>query len=307
MKSELLSLISARGSSTLAILKAIGRLSNGTGKSAGIAREQLVGTWRLLWTDDDRTRSSPFFWAFKQAFGESLSGRVFAITDAIPEQLKRVGEARQCFQADGRLVSMVPISSPVGSSVMTTTSRWALVRAPSAAAAAAAAAAGASAVASAGAGRAAGSGPGAGLGQGLELELELRVEQTEVRDSTLQKALSSLPLRLPFPFPFPFPFSGSSSSSSSSSGSSTGSSSSSGSGSSTGSSSSSGSGSSTGAGAGASLPAFPSGAALELVSPGSSTVRVQTLFQDQGLRVVRNPADDRVFVFEKEGGAGAGH
>ena len=271
MKCDLLSLISARGSSTLAILKAIGRLSNGTGKSTGIAREQLVGTWRLLWTDDDRTRSSPFFWAFKQAFGESLSGRVFAITDAIPEQLKRVGEARQCFQADGRLVSMVPISSPVGSSVMTTTSRWALVRAPSAAAPAVATAAAD--------GRAAGSGPGAGLGQ--ELELELRVEQTEVRDSTLQKALSSLP----FPFPFPFPFSGSSSSSSSSSG----------------------SGSSTGTGAGASLPAFPSGAALELVSPGSSTVRVQTLFQDQGLRVVRNPADDRVFVFEKEGGAGAGH
>ena len=295
-----MSLISARGSSTLAILKAIGRLSNGTGKSAGIAREQLVGTWRLLWTDDDRTRSSPFFWAFKQAFGESLSGRVFAITDAIPEQLKRVGEARQCFQADGRLVSMVPISSPVGSSVMTTTSRWALVRAPSAAAApATAASAVATAAAAAGAGRAAGSGPGAGpgagLGQGqeLELELELRVEQTEVRDSTLQRALSSLPLRLPFPFPFPF--------SGSSSGSSTGSSSSSGS------SSGSSSSSSTGTGAGAILPAFPSGAALELVSPGSSTVRVQTLFQDQGLRVVRNPADDRVFVFEKEGGAGAGH
>ncbi len=45
------------------------------------------------------------------------------------------------------------------------------------------------------------------------------------------------------------------------------------------------------------LDGFPSGAALELVKPGSSTVYMRIVYQDSGLRVVRNEADGKTFIF----------
>lgn len=181
----------------------------------------FLGTWILLWTDDDKTRASPFFWAFRKAFGETevpagnLADSVFKITDAIPSSLKQIGSVRQYVQASGKLVSQIEIVSPIGSSFMTTTSRWSEIG-----------------------GR---DGEG-GLGGGGEVEL--RVEKTQVLGSTLQRMLN-------IPSSSPLVAQG-----------------------------------------------FPSGAALELASPGSSTVGLTNLYIDDMLRVSKNDFD-KVFVFER--------
>lgn len=95
------------------------------------------GTWRLIYADDDVTRASPFFWAFKKAFKnkkvplklsdsfDGVSDSIFFITDSIP--FKSIGECMQTIEGD-TLVSKVNINIDVtglnlGSSVMTTTSR----------------------------------------------------------------------------------------------------------------------------------------------------------------------------------------
>lgn len=43
--------------------------------------------------------------------------------------------------------------------------------------------------------------------------------------------------------------------------------------------------------------AFPSGPALELINPGSSTVYMKNLFLDEDIRISLNEADDTYFVF----------
>ena len=48
----------------------------------------------LLYSPEDVTRSSPFFWAFRRAFPDE-SDRIFSITDSIPSPLKEVGPAIQ--------------------------------------------------------------------------------------------------------------------------------------------------------------------------------------------------------------------
>jgi hypothetical protein len=97
----------------------------------------IPGKWELLWSNDDVTRASPFFWAFRKAtkdlkdpFGllgqELLSESIFKITDNIP--LKTVGPCWQTFSGDSlksEVVVEVGLKSSfsISSSVMTTTSK----------------------------------------------------------------------------------------------------------------------------------------------------------------------------------------
>lgn len=86
----------------------------------------LAGEWELLYSPEDVTRSSPFFWAFRQAFPEQ-SDEIFAITDAIPAPLKEVGPAFQEIELNegtqtGTFVSRVKVATLGGlaTSMMTT-------------------------------------------------------------------------------------------------------------------------------------------------------------------------------------------
>eukprot|EP00929_Paragymnodinium_shiwhaense_P015265 TRINITY_DN123328_c0_g1_i1.p1 TRINITY_DN123328_c0_g1~~TRINITY_DN123328_c0_g1_i1.p1 ORF type:complete len:303 (-),score=40.50 TRINITY_DN123328_c0_g1_i1:240-1148(-) len=101
------------------------------------ATELLEGRWRLVFASEDVSRSSPFFWAWRQflgevpdpspitrlAFGtEKLVESVFAITDGIP--IKGIGEATQEFSM-GTLVNQVNLQIfGVGECMMTTTSTY---------------------------------------------------------------------------------------------------------------------------------------------------------------------------------------
>ena len=82
----------------------------------------------LIYSSDDITRSSPFFWAFRRAFLDS-SDQIFGITDAIPPPMKQVGPALQTIDVDhgsrpitGTLVSRVKVATLGGlaTSMMTT-------------------------------------------------------------------------------------------------------------------------------------------------------------------------------------------
>mmetsp|Transcript_107075 Transcript_107075/g.302796 ORF Transcript_107075/g.302796 Transcript_107075/m.302796 type:complete len:315 (+) Transcript_107075:69-1013(+) len=93
----------------------------------------LVGEWQLVFASEDVTRSSPFFWAWRQllrgvadpfpltraAFGtEGLAESIFAVTDGIP--IKSIGQATQSIR-DGRLVNRVGLTVfGVGDTAMTT-------------------------------------------------------------------------------------------------------------------------------------------------------------------------------------------
>jgi hypothetical protein len=190
-----------------------------TGKNS---RENLIGKWELLWSDDDLTRVSPFFWAFRKATRDikdpigllgtdKISESIFKITDNIP--LRNIGRCWQTF-SDENLVSEVVVevglksSFSISSSTMTTTSKWRVDE------------------------------------QDSDV-LEVTVEKTQVLDSTIEKFL-----------PIPLPFIGQSSS-------------------------------------------FPSGSALELLRPGSSTVYMRHSYMDEDFRIVRNIDDDKIFVFER--------
>lgn len=80
----------------------------------------------LLWAPTDVTRSSPFFWAFEQAFPDQAD-QIFGITDSIPAPFKEVGPATQTIElseggTSGRLVSRVRVATLNGmaTSMMTT-------------------------------------------------------------------------------------------------------------------------------------------------------------------------------------------
>lgn len=97
----------------------------------------LEGTWRLIFASEDVTRSSPFFWGWRQMlkgvpdpspisrslFGtQDLSESIFAFTDGIP--LKTVGEATQSL-INGKMVNRVAVEVfGAGKTMMTTTSRY---------------------------------------------------------------------------------------------------------------------------------------------------------------------------------------
>lgn len=90
----------------------------------------LSGEWELLFSPEDDTRSSPFFWAFRRAFPDQ-SDQIFGITDSIPAPIKEVGPAHQTIEletttgsdkASGTLVSRVKVATLGGlaTSMMTT-------------------------------------------------------------------------------------------------------------------------------------------------------------------------------------------
>ena len=87
-------------------------------------------TRELLYSPEDVTRSSPFFWAFRKAFPDE-SDQIFGITDAIPAPVKEVGPAYQHIDLDvsndgrsasGSFVSRVKVATLGGmaTSIMTT-------------------------------------------------------------------------------------------------------------------------------------------------------------------------------------------
>lgn len=93
---------------------------------ASVVSGLLAGRWELVYSPEDVTRSSPFFWAFRQAFPDQ-SDEIFAITDAIPSPIKEVGPAFQEIELKegtftGTFVSRVKVATLGGfaTSVMTT-------------------------------------------------------------------------------------------------------------------------------------------------------------------------------------------
>ena len=80
----------------------------------------------LVYSPEDVTRSSPFFWAFRKAFPDQADD-IFSITDNIPSPIKEVGPAFQNIDFNestqsGRFVSRVKIAALGGlaTSIMTT-------------------------------------------------------------------------------------------------------------------------------------------------------------------------------------------
>ena len=85
----------------------------------------------LLYSPEDVTRSSPFFWAFRQAFPEQ-SAQIFDITDSIPAPLKEVGPAYQEIDLNastgkGSFVSRVKVATLGGKATSIMTTRAAIV------------------------------------------------------------------------------------------------------------------------------------------------------------------------------------
>jgi hypothetical protein len=85
-----------------------------------------AGYRELLYSPEDMTRSSPFFWAFRKAFPENAD-QIFGITDAIPAPIKEVGPAFQKINlvtetGRGQFVSRVKVATLGGmaTSIMTT-------------------------------------------------------------------------------------------------------------------------------------------------------------------------------------------
>lgn len=79
-----------------------------------------------MYSPEDVTRSSPFFWAFRRAFPDQ-SDEIFSITDAIPAPIKEVGPAYQEIDLNpstntGKFVSRVKVATLGGlaTSIMTT-------------------------------------------------------------------------------------------------------------------------------------------------------------------------------------------
>jgi hypothetical protein len=82
----------------------------------------LSGEWELIYSPEDVTRSSPFFWAFRRAFPDQ-SDQIFGITDAIPAPIKEVGPAIQTIDMNAKtFVSQVKVATlgGVATSMMTT-------------------------------------------------------------------------------------------------------------------------------------------------------------------------------------------
>lgn len=206
------------------------------------ALEQLSGTWELIYTNDDITRSSPFFWAFRKSLlnmpippdplkiisklnenkdmsynpQTTLAETIFSITDSIPFQ--DVGKSKHFINGPANeFISQTEIKfvSPIGgfttSSFMTTASNIKVM-------------------------------PKSEKGDVL---YELQVQSTKVLKSSLTRYLPS-PLKSIFD-----------------------------------------------------RIIFPSGLVLEQVKKGSSIVYMRNTFVDDELRICRNDADDKVFVYKR--------
>ena len=77
----------------------------------------------LIYSPEDITRSSPFFWAFRKAFPDQ-SDQIFTITDSIPASLKEVGPATQTIDLNAKtFVSRVKVATLGGLATSTMTTR----------------------------------------------------------------------------------------------------------------------------------------------------------------------------------------
>ena len=106
-------------------------------ESTGRLQGSLSGLWELIYADDDVTRASPFFWAFRKAFrntrsrlklssSDMFADNVFYITDTIP--FKSIGTCTQRIDLESRsFISQVKVNvdfigRSLSSSLMTTSS-----------------------------------------------------------------------------------------------------------------------------------------------------------------------------------------
>lgn len=128
-KAELLRTCAATGTSkpSLATVQGKVQVLEELGEQVGIGQASshsglLTGEWECVYSPEDLTRTSPFFWAFRRAFPDQ-SDQIFGITDAIPAPVKEVGPAFQTIDMDANtLVSRVKVATlgGVATSMMTT-------------------------------------------------------------------------------------------------------------------------------------------------------------------------------------------
>lgn len=97
----------------------------GVGQASSISG-LMNGEWELLYSPEDETRASPFFWAFRRAYPTNAD-QIFSITDSIPAPIKETGPAYQQidFSASsqtGIFISRVKVATLGGlaTSMMTT-------------------------------------------------------------------------------------------------------------------------------------------------------------------------------------------
>jgi hypothetical protein len=154
LKSELVRTCKASPKPSLDLVRSLVQQVEGVGEQLGIGQSSsssglLSGEWyawfsqdfmssvhifissrefarELLYSPEDMTRSSPFFWAFRRAFPDQ-SDEIFSITDAIPAPIKEVGPAYQEIELSnstftGKFVSRVKVATLGGlaTSIMTT-------------------------------------------------------------------------------------------------------------------------------------------------------------------------------------------
>lgn len=104
----------------------------GVGQASSISG-LLNGEWELLYSPEDVTRASPFFWAFRKAYPAN-SDQIFGITDAIPAPIKEVGPAYQQidFSASsqtGSFISRIKVATLGGLATSIMTTRGVITRA----------------------------------------------------------------------------------------------------------------------------------------------------------------------------------
>jgi hypothetical protein len=87
----------------------------------------------LLYSPEDPTRASPFFWAFRKAYPKNAD-QIFSITDAIPAPIKVVGPAYQQIEFSassqtGNFISRVKVATLGGLATSIMTTRGSIVKA----------------------------------------------------------------------------------------------------------------------------------------------------------------------------------
>jgi hypothetical protein len=98
-----------------------------------VNRDALEGKWELVFANDDVTRSSPFFWAFRQSLeefkdpnplmkGNTIAESLFLVTDSIP--FRTIGDAYQIFTGEDMRSEVTVDLQAAGQSIMTTRSTW---------------------------------------------------------------------------------------------------------------------------------------------------------------------------------------
>ncbi|CAB9523925.1 PAP_fibrillin [Seminavis robusta] len=104
----------------------------GAGQGSSISG-LLNGEWELLYSPEDETRASPFFWAFSKAYPTNAD-QIFSITDAIPAPIKEVGPAYQQIEFSassqtGSFISRVKVATLGGLATSMMTTRGSIIKA----------------------------------------------------------------------------------------------------------------------------------------------------------------------------------